>query len=77
MARILGTARGSMHYVSIEGALSFRDLRVLERVCGPALEQARLALEIHLGAVTTIDESARVYLDRLVRRGAVLTGQES
>lgn len=76
MAQIMTSAAGSLHRISIQGALSFKDLRELERACGPALEHARLALEIHLDGVTDIDESARVYLDRLARRGAIITRQE-
>lgn len=74
MAHILTNITAGLHRVSIQGALSFRDLRQLERECGSALEQARPALEIHLEGVTEIDESARVYLDRLARRGAVIIG---
>ena len=76
MARILCSAAGGMHRVSIQGSFSFRDLRQLERECGQALEQAHLALEIDLDGVTEIDEPARVYLDRLVKRGALITGQK-
>lgn len=75
MAQIQTSATGGMRRISIQGVLSFKDLRKLERACGPALEHARLALEIHLDGVTQIDESARVYLDQLARRGAVIMGQ--
>jgi hypothetical protein len=58
--------------VTVSGQLAAGDLRRLEHVCGPALEQSRLALELDLRDVTGMDEPARLFLDSLRRRGAVV-----
>jgi hypothetical protein len=60
------------YQVTITGKLGGRDLGRLERACGPALEQSRPPLTVRVAAVTAIDESAQAYLDRLMRRGAVV-----
>ncbi len=76
VARISSTQRDGTFHVSITGTLGAKDLRRLERHCGPALEHARLALEIRLRGVTRMDESARMYLHRLEGRGAVIHVQQ-
>jgi len=58
--------------VTVQGCLRARDLRRLERACGPALEHERPPLTVRLESGPDIDESARAYLDRLANRGAVL-----
>jgi len=58
--------------VTVRGALSAGDLRRLERACGRALEEREMALELDLDVTAGVDEPARLYLDRLIRRGAVL-----
>jgi hypothetical protein len=51
---------------------SAEDLRRLEPACGPALEQRDTALEVDVD-VSGIGETSRLFLVRLVGRGAVLT----
>jgi hypothetical protein len=65
------THRGWVH-VTVTGDLGGRDLRRLERACGPALEQSRAPLTVRLDSVAGIDRSAKAYLDRLMARGAVV-----
>lgn len=69
MARISVKALHGRYWVTIRGHLSERDLRRLEWVCGPALEQARAPLTLRL-AVNGMDEAAHAYVDRLADRGA-------
>jgi hypothetical protein len=70
MARITTVNRDGRYRVSIRGALSVRDLRRLERACGPALEHQRPPLDIHVGHITALDDASRVFLKRLATRGA-------
>jgi hypothetical protein len=60
------------YHVTVTGKLGGRDLRRLERACGPALEQCQPPLTVRLAAVAAIDAPARAYLDRLMQRGAVV-----
>ena len=60
------------YLVAMSGHVAARDLRRLERLCGPALEQPRLPLTLRLSRSSTLDLSAQAYFDRLVRRGAVV-----
>ena len=62
------------YQVSVRGPLAPRDLRRLERACGPALEHRTLRLEIRLEDTAALDESALFFLHRLRARGARLTG---
>lgn len=48
------------------------DLRRLERACGPTLEHREIPLEIRLRG-EVMDDVSRLFVTRLVRRGAVLT----
>jgi hypothetical protein len=72
MARISRVSKDGKYRVSIRGALSVRDLRRLERACGPALEFEQPPLEIHVVQMTTLDDASRVFLRRLASRGAVI-----
>jgi hypothetical protein len=72
MARMRVRSAYGRYQVTIAGKLGGRDLGRLERACGPALEQPRPPLTVRVAAVTAIDESAKAYLDRLMRRGAVV-----
>jgi hypothetical protein len=72
MARMRVRSAEGRYQVTLTGNLGGRDLRRLEHACGPALEQPRPPLTLRLAAVTSIDETARAYLDRLRQRGAVV-----
>jgi hypothetical protein len=65
------SAEGRYH-VTVRGDLAGRDLRRLERACGPALEQRQPPLTVRIAAVSAIDGSAEAYLKRLIDRGAVV-----
>ena len=58
--------------VTMSGSVTGRDLRRLERLCGPALERPVVPVTIRLGRSSTVDMSARTYFERLVQRGALL-----
>jgi hypothetical protein len=72
MAKMKVTSDEGRYQVTVTGNLGGRDLRRLERACGPALEQPRAPLTVRLASVAAIDQSARAYLDRLMQRGAVV-----
>ncbi len=59
--------------VTVHGRLEARDLRRLERACGPALEYREMPLELRLVDRGGMDETARVFLAELVKRGAVVS----
>jgi hypothetical protein len=63
---------GPQYVVNVSGPLYGHDMRRLERVCGPALEQARIPLTLNLRAATSIDAAARAYLEHLQARGATV-----
>jgi len=71
----MASIRVSVHHgrrrVTVRGQLVAADLRRLESACGPALEYRELPLEIRLRD-TGMDEASRQFLDRLVKRGAIL-----
>ena len=46
----------------------------LERACAPALDRWPLPLDLRVEHLTGVDEAARLFLSRLVARGAVLVG---
>lgn len=73
MASIRSASKHGKYHVSIRGSLSVHDLGRLERACGPALEERQPPLEIDLTRVTTIDEAARLFLQRLMSRGAIVS----
>ncbi len=58
--------------VTIRGPLAARDLRRLEQMCGPALEDREIRLEVRLLNVSEMDETSRLFITGLVRRGAAL-----
>jgi hypothetical protein len=72
MARIGAKYIGDRCCVTISGHLSGRDLRRVERVCGPALEQKTVPITLRLTSSCTVDDSAHAYVQHLVQRGAVL-----
>ena len=72
MARMRVTSAEGRYHVTVTGSLGGRDLRRLERACGPALEQRLPPVTIRLSARAVIDGSARAYLERLMRRGALV-----
>jgi len=72
MARMRVTSVKGRYQVTVTGNLGGRDLRRLERACGPALEHQRAPLTVRLASVAAIDQPAKAYLDRLMRRGAVV-----
>ncbi|HEY7291025.1 MAG TPA: hypothetical protein VH583_14410 [Vicinamibacterales bacterium] len=74
MARISMTRVGALYRATLKGRLSARDLKRLERACGSALVQKRLPLEVNLQNVTSLDEAARAYLEKLRARGARVYG---
>jgi predicted RNA polymerase sigma factor len=69
MARLRVRSAKGQYRVTVSGKFGGRDLRRLEHVCGPALEQPRPPLTVRLAADTTVDDIARAYLDRLMKRG--------
>jgi hypothetical protein len=56
----------------VRGSLSVRDLGRLERACGAALEEHDPPLEVHLKAVSSVDEASRMFLRQLAKRGVVI-----
>ena len=58
-------------FVTVTGQLRGRDLRRLERACGPALEHQHAPLTVRLAA-PAFDAPAKRYLERLAERGAVV-----
>lgn len=72
MARMKVKSSQGRYHVTVTGALGGRDLRRLERVCGPALEHRQPPLTVRLAAVTAIDETSRAFLDRLIALGAIV-----
>jgi hypothetical protein len=60
--------------VTIAGRLQAKDLKRLERACSHALGHEFVPLDLNLEGVTAVDESARMYLDRLRARGARVRG---
>lgn len=61
--------------MTIAGHLSAADLRRLERTCAPALEHNPTPLDLRVDHLTGLDEPARLFLVRLVERGALLVGR--
>ena len=72
MARISVKSDEGRYLVTMSGHLSGRDLRRLEQLCGPALEQRTLPLTLRLKPATSVDLPARAYLERLIERGAIV-----
>jgi anti-anti-sigma regulatory factor len=74
MATIEIVRSGSLYRLVIKGALAARDLKRLEHACRDALQHKSVPLEIDVSDVTSMDDSARTYLGRLLARGASLLG---
>jgi hypothetical protein len=72
MARISRRSVEGRYWITMSGHVSGRDLGRLERLCGPALEHETVPLTLRLTEASTVDPAAQAYLDRLVRRGALL-----
>ncbi len=56
--------------MTLQGQVSAADLKRLERACRYALEHKLVPLELDIERVTSIDDPARFYLERLRARGA-------
>ena len=63
--------------VTIVGRLEAGDLRRLERTCAPALEQFPTPLDLQLDRLTGLDGPARLFVNRLMERGARLKGEKA
>ena len=63
-------AEGRWH-VTITGHLGAGDLLRLERVCAPALDRRPMPLVLQIEHLTGLDDAARLFLHRLLDRGAV------
>ena len=74
MARISVIRHGDRYRIKLRGRFAAADLGRLERACGEALQQKPAPLQLNLEAVTSIDNVARGYLDRLRARGAHIQG---
>jgi len=74
MARITVAHAGDSYRITLDGRLSAGDLRRLERACRYALEQKHVPLEINLDKVSSVDDAAQTYLQRLRARGARMVG---
>jgi hypothetical protein len=72
MARMSVKRSSGRYCITMRGRLSARDLRRLEQLCGPALEQKTTPLTLRLTRTTSTDPYAEAFLDRLVQRGAIL-----
>jgi hypothetical protein len=72
VASIRVRVRGGKRRVTISGRLSAADLRRLERACGSALEHEEIPLEIRIRDAVAVDDVSRLFLNRLLKRGAVL-----
>jgi len=78
MARISVAQKAGRYRVTLAGRLAAVDLNRLERACRYALEHQRVPLELNMRRVTDIDDTARIYIERLRARGAhVLTNATS
>jgi hypothetical protein len=73
MASIRTTVADNRYYVSVRGLLLDNEVRLLERACGPALEQRELRLTVDLDD-TRVPPAACVFLRRLQARGASVVG---
>jgi hypothetical protein len=72
VASIRVRVRGGKRRITISGRLSAADLRRLEHACGSALEHEEIPLEIRIRDAVAVDDVSRLFLNRLLKRGAVL-----
>jgi hypothetical protein len=70
MARIFVARARDISRITLKGRLRAADLSRLERACGSALHEKLLPLELDVQQVTSVDDAARAYLERLRARGA-------
>jgi hypothetical protein len=74
MARISIVRFGDISRITLKGRLAAGDLKRLERACGPALLEKLVPLELDIEHVTSVDDTAEAYLERLRARGARIRG---
>ena len=74
MARISVAHVGHVSRIVLRGRLAAGDLKRLERACGSALQERLMPLEIDLRRLTSCDDAAGAYLERLRARGARIRG---
>jgi anti-anti-sigma regulatory factor len=77
MARIRTAHRADCTVVTVTGRLTAIDMGRLEHACSPALITPAVHLEIDLRGVTHTDPTAAAVLQRMTKRGAVLTTSAS
>jgi hypothetical protein len=65
---------GDTYRVIVRGRLRARDLRRLESASGAALQERVVPLELDVRHVSSIDDAAHAYLERLRLRGAHIRG---
>jgi hypothetical protein len=70
MARISIVRVGDISRITLKGRLGAGDLKRLEQACGSALQEKLVPLELDLEQVTSLDDVAQAYLERLRSRGA-------
>jgi hypothetical protein len=75
VAKLLKHLSGGRWLVAVDGQLGAADLRRLERACAPALEYRPPPLDLKLDAVTSVDETARMFVRSLLASGAALVGR--
>ena len=75
MAKLARRLYDGRWQVTIVGRLEANDLRRLERTCAPALERYPTPLDLQLDRLTGLDEPARLFVSRLMERGAMLKGE--
>ena len=69
MARIRTARRRALLRVIISGRLTSGDMGRFEHACAPALVSDCPRLELDLGAVTLLDQTASVVVERFAERG--------
>ena len=74
MATIAVTRLGARLQIALDGRVTARDLKRLERACHDALQQKDLPLELKLDGVSFIDGAAQAFIERLRIRGARISG---
>ena len=74
MARISVARIGDISRITLKGRLGVGDLKRLERVCGSALQQKLVPLELDIQQMISIDDAAEAYVEKLRVRGARICG---
>jgi hypothetical protein len=75
MARIRAIRSGGVTRVLVSGRLSSADMGRLEHACAPALTSEAIPLELDLRRMTDADRTAQALIDRMVTRGARVSGR--